>query len=94
MLMLRMPNSLPVTSSLTCYCSARCAPGLPSCALQAIAQNFSESEEMDVVVGQRPKQDECQQQCGVEDLSKENTGPAAGESDNIRELQTNGGISA
>ena len=37
------------------------------------------SEEMDVVVGQRPEQDECQQQRGVEDLSKEDTGPAAGQ---------------
>jgi hypothetical protein len=27
-------------------------------------------------MGQRPKQDECQQECGIQDVSKEYAGPA------------------
>jgi len=33
------------------------------------------SEEMDIIVGQRPKQDESQQQCRIQDLSKEHSKP-------------------
>lgn len=34
------------------------------------------SEKMDIIVGQRPKQNESQQQRGIQDLSKEHSGPA------------------